>query len=109
MLTLVPVSKRDLPDGSTHGFRLEVVDHPEQTLFFHWHDKPVEEVLRYDLSLHDPDNLPAEVDFTETVARQHTTSYADVLKVLPDRLLAFGLETDIDAIMGEIIDMFGAG
>lgn len=72
---------KDLPPGAT-GFRLVDENHPERTMFFHWHTDPVE----------------------------HThTAYADVLRALPDRLAAVGYEDEVDAICGEVIARFGAG
>lgn len=104
-LRIANVAKKDLPDEATHGFR--ILDGEEVLMFFHWHEEPVEEQLIY--NLRDDEDVPKGIDPSLTRTLQTRTSYADVLKALPDRLDAMGYEDERDAIMGEIIGGFGSG
>lgn len=58
----------------------KIMDNDEVVMFFHW--------------VNDDDE---------------GTHYADVLSVLPDRLEGMGYKTEVDAVLGEIIGIFGAG
>lgn len=98
-------TKSELPAETTHGFK--IVDEEGVTqLFFHWHEQPVEEQLLHQYG--EDDEVPAEVDPLQTRTLQTRTSYADVLKALPDRLEAHGYGSGAAEIMGKVVRLFGA-
>lgn len=78
-LKVKEIKSPGLPKESTKGFKI-VGDQDDTLMFFHWTE----------------DDQPG-------------TDYKTVLKVLPDRMEAIGLEKETDAVLGEVIGMFGAG
>lgn len=105
MTQIVEVTGDQLPEDATHGFK--IVEEDQVVMFFHWHEQPIEEQLVYQIP--EGVEIPKGIDPTETRVIQTTTSYADVLVALPDRLAAMGYENEIDAILGEVVGRFGAG
>lgn len=78
-LQIQEVGASELPGNATAGFKLLGSD-GETVMFFHW----------------SPDD-------------EDGTSYKDVLEVLPDRLEGMGHEKETDAILAEVIGIFGVG
>lgn len=121
LMNILEVKGDKLPKDTTHGF--EILDlSGERLMFFHWHENAKEDRLVYGENAVTPDEyenlsdeerltvvmLPEGLNPKETF-EHHRTSYADVLKALPDRLAAIGHERDSDRIQGQVIEMFGAG
>lgn len=102
MLNVKRVQKKDLPEGSTHGFK--IVDGAEDLMFFHWHESG-------EIELPSPDRLieGQEKSIKQPNQVQQTTKYADVLEALPDRMEGMGYEKETDAVLAEVIGIFGVG
>ena len=82
------VSKAELPEDTTHGFKVLIDD--EVLIFSHWHED-------------------GEVEESEIHPARQVTSYAEVLKQLPKRLKEMGYEKEVDAIVSEVTDRYGKG
>lgn len=98
-MDVVRVTGTNLPEGATHGFK--IVEDGKTLMFFHWNEEATFEVPVVE-------RIVGE-EITMGTTEHRRTSYADVLAAMPDRFKAMGLEKETDAIMGEIVGMFGAG
>lgn len=105
-LSIKDVPRKDLPDPhDTHGFKI-MGDDGEMLMFFHWAQ---DGELKQDFLAPDEAAVAGHPVQVLLGVRPSQTTYADVLAVLPDRLAEFGYEKETDAILGEVVGMYGAG
>lgn len=98
-MKLIDVPADELPDNSTHGFRLDTGD-PLTGMFFHWHERGLIEIESF---------IPDGEGSSKMGTVEHPrTSYDDVINAIPARLKAFGLEDSTDDLLKQVRERYGS-